>query len=667
MHTLDPAFAPAFRSLEDALRCEREGRMAEAERLFTRLAKKYPDYFDAIHFFALFRFRQGKLNDALALLTKAIKIHPGSARVHNSHGAVLSRLGRRADAVLAYRRSLAIDARNLDALINCGNSLALLGRRDEAIACYDQVLALQPDDLAALTGRSNMLLAAGRLDAALSGYDRALALEPNHIEALMNRATLCLHLERYADAIGNFERVAAIHPNHPRAFSASLEIALAACDWKRADRLRAQALERVGRGAPVDPFLMLLCSDDAALHLRCATTYLRSVVPELPKPLWRGRRYSHDRIRLAYLSADFGTHATARLTAELFERHDRARFEIIAASYGPDDGSAMRARLVRAFDRFHDVRAASDREVAELLHDGKVDIAIDLNGYTTNSRPGILAHRPAPIQAAFLGYPGTTAAPFIDYIIADKIVLPFDRQAFYAERIVQLPHSYQVNDAKTEIAERTPTRAECGLPDDAFVFCCFNNRNKISGAMFDRWCRLLEARTGSVLWLLGGNGEGKSNICREAKARGLDPCRFIFGQRLPSPQHLARHRLADLFLDTLPYNAHTTASDALWAGLPVLTCTGSAFAGRVATSLLVAVGLPELVTSSLDEYEALALRLAADAPLLGELRAKLARNLPHCWLFDSDRFRQDIEGAYATMWEIGRRGGVPESFVVGPG
>jgi protein O-GlcNAc transferase len=301
-----------------------------------------------------------------------------------------------------------------------------------------------------------------------------------------------------------------------------------------------------------------------------------------------------------------------------------------------------------------------------LLNELHIDIAIDLKGYTQDARSGILAHRPAPIQVSYLGYPGTMGADFIDYVIADKTVLPFDQQPFYAEKIVHLPDCYQVNDSRREIAARTPTRREAGLPHEGFVFCCFNNNYKITPPVFDVWMRLLGTVAGSVLWLLQDNSDAKENLCKEAAVRGIDPARLVFAGRLEHEEYLARYRLADLFVDTLPYNAHTTAGDALWAGLPLLTCGGASFVGRVATSLLYAAGLPELATRDLGEYEALALRLATDAPLLRGLRHRLAQNRATCPLFDTDRFRRQIESAYTTMWELQQRGESPRSFSVEP-
>jgi protein O-GlcNAc transferase len=414
----------------------------------------------------------------------------------------------------------------------------------------------------------------------------------------------------------------------------------------------------------ISPFTLLGYSGDPALQLHCAKNSIAHQVRLPPRPLWTGARWHHGKLRVAYLSADFHRHATAYLMAELLERHDRSRFEILGVSFGVDDESEMRRRLIAAFDQFHDVRATGDEEVAKLLRDLQVDIAIDLMGHTHDARPGILAYRPAPIQVSYLGFPGTTGAEFIDYIVADKTVAPFEHQPFYTEKIVHLPDCYQVNDSKRNIAERTPTRREAGLPETGFVFCCFNNAWKITPEVFSVWIRLLHAIEGSVLWLLRDDESAERNLRMEAQARGIDPARLVFASRLPIEDHLARHRLADLFLDTLPCNAHTTASDALWAGLPLLTCEGTAFAGRVAASLLNATALPELVTYSLEDYEALTLQLAREPSLLEDYRKRLARNRLSHPLFDTARFRRHIEAAYLQMWDIWQRGEPPRSFAV---
>jgi predicted O-linked N-acetylglucosamine transferase (SPINDLY family) len=390
----------------------------------------------------------------------------------------------------------------------------------------------------------------------------------------------------------------------------------------------------------------------------------------LPTPLCKGfapraGKARNDKIRVAYLAADFRSHVTAYQLAELFELHDHSRFEVIGVSFSRDDGSEIRARVIKAFDRFLDVYAASDREVANLLYESEVDIAVDLMGHTLDARLPIFAYRPAPIQATYHAYASTTGAKFIDYIIGDPIVLPVDHQSFYSEQIVRLPECFLANDSQRAIAEHVPSRLEAGLPEHGFVFCCFNNTVKLQPGMFDIWMRLLQAVEGSVLWLSPRYVGAQRNLLLEAQARGVDPSRLVFAQRVPKIEdHLARHRLADLFLDTLPYNAHATAGDALWAGLPVLTCRGKTYGARVAASLLQAVGLPELVTETLADYEALGLQLARDAALLGGLRQRLEQNRARYPLFDTKRLCRHLEDAYGTMWDIAQRGEAPRSFNV---
>jgi protein O-GlcNAc transferase len=406
-------------------------------------------------------------------------------------------------------------------------------------------------------------------------------------------------------------------------------------------------------------------TDDEAVHLACARRYIERKIGAMPAPFAAGAPWRNPRIRVAYLSPDFREHPVGRLTVELFERHDRAHFEVIGISLQGGDGSALRSRLAAAFDRFEDVATMSDGDVAALLAQARIDIAVDLAGYTQGHRPEIFAYRPAPIAVSYLGYSATTGAGFIDYIVGDRSVLPPARQAFFSERVVQLPDCFMVSDSRRAIADAEPTRRAAGLPEDGVVFCAFNNHAKIAEPMFDLWMRLLGAVPGSVLWLSDARGIVADNLRAAAAARGIDPVRLVFAPRLRDfSQHLARHRLADLFLDTLPYNAHTTANDALWAGLPVLTCRGNCLAGRVASSLVEAVGLGELATANLADYEALALRLAADASERAALKARLARNRLTHPLFDTPRFTRHLEAAYRVMWETWQRGEPPRSFAV---
>ncbi len=437
------------------------------------------------------------------------------------------------------------------------------------------------------------------------------------------------------------------------------------CEWNNFDSECAHLIASVRNGnINTTPFVFLTITSSAAEQLECAKLWVKNKLSLSDTPIWQGERYDHKRSRVAYLSADFHQHATSFLMAGLFECHDRSIFETTAISWGPDDNSAMRTRLEASIDRFIDAQSYSDEQIADLVRSLEIDLVVDLKGFTQDLRTSIFARRPAPVQINYLGYPGTMGADYIDYIMADRIVIPEDQRAFYAEKIAYLPDSYQVNDGKRLIADRAFTRSEVGLPPTGFVFCCFNNNYKITPGMFDCWMRMLKQVEGSVLWLLEDNVRAASNLRKEAVARGVNAERLIFAKRMPLADHLARHRLADLFLDTLPCNAHTTASDALWAGLPVLTCLGETFAGRVAASLLNAIGLPELITPTLQAYERMAIELATQPEKLAMIKLKLTESRLTAPLFDTKRFTTHIEAAYTAMYERQQAGLPPDHIIV---
>jgi predicted O-linked N-acetylglucosamine transferase (SPINDLY family) len=661
---LRPGLAEAHNNLGYAL--QRLDRLSDAIVRYRKAISLRLDYAEAHNNLGNVLHLQNQSGKAIPHYRKAIEINAGYAEAHWNLGTALRATGQLGDAVNAYAKAIAIRPDYAEAHNSLGNTLRALGRREDAVASYEKAIAIKPEYLEALINLGDTLFGLNREDAAISSYDRALAISPENADVLCRRGDALARLRRDADAIASFEKALAVDLDHDLALDGLARTALASCDWTRTVPLRAEAAKHVAGGRFFDAFSFLSFSDDAEQQLACAREYIRHQVPVRPPPLWRGGLWRNDRIRIVYVASGFHDHPTAYLTAELIELHDRARFEVIGVSLGPDDGSDIRARLKAAFDQLHDVRDKSDRDVAALISNLKIDIAVDRSGYTVNARPAIFAARPAPIQVNYIGFPGSLGADFYDYIIGDATVLPLDQQPFHSENIVHLPDCYLPNDSRRPRAAHAPTREEAGLPSDGFVFCCFNNSYKITPEIFDVWMRLLKQVSGSVLWLYADRASAEVNLRRAAAAHGIDPARLVFARRMAQGDHLARHHLADLFLDTLPYNAHTTAADALWAGLPVVTCLGKSFAGRVAASLLRAVGVPDLVAPDLGAYERLALRLASEPALLDTTRERLQRNRLSQPLFDTDRYRRNLEAAYLTMWERWQRGDAPAGFTVAP-
>ena len=607
-----------------------------------------------------------RTEEALAVFDKVIEIRPDHVMAFGNRGLALTALGRYEEALHCFGKALHLAPDNVQSLDGYGNTLLFMGRAEDALATFDRALVLAPDRADVLQHRADALRKLRRHDEAVAIYDRVLAADPKDANVLFNRGKSLWTLGNLAAAIESYERAAAL--DDPRAVGELAFCRLAVADWARAGKLADALRTSIAEGNFIHSFASIGLEFELLDQLQAARNLTRDVVASAPKPFIHSRDMRTDKLTIAYLSSDFRHHAVAVASAELFERHDRTRFEIIGVSFGADDGSGIRARIVKTLDQFHDVASDTDRNIAKLLYDRQVHIAVDLNGLTEGFRPGVFACRPAPIQVNYLGYPGTTGAEYMDYVLADETVLPLDQQPFFAEKIAHLPDCYHVNDATRPISSYVAPRSDLGPPDQGFVFCCFNQTFKISAPIFGVWMRLLARVHGSVLWLSEMSDLAQDNLRREAAARGVDPDRLIFAPKMDnSADHLARHRAADLFLDTLPYNAHSTTCDALWAGLPVVTCTGNFFAGRVAASMLKAAGLPELATSSLEDYEALALKLAGDPALLQSTKQKLERNRPTCRLFDSDRFRRHIEAAYETMWDIYRRGESPRNFRVEPG
>lgn len=641
------------------------GRMEEAIASYQKSLAIQPQFADALFNFGLALLKAERFADALTQFDKALAARPSDPAILSNRGVALWRLKRPDEALTGFGQALASDPAHVATLFNRALLLQEMGRFNDALTDYDQAIALDPKDPRLWNGRGALLHAVKRHRDALVNFDNAVELKPDLADALTNRAYLrwSEHGD-YAGAISDLRHSLAADPSQPYARGELHHLRMYGGDWENFDADKRLIDDGIRKGHRVArPFGYQALSLSPADLQACSRIFAESL-PAAPveRPSFR---YAHERIRIGYVSGEFREQATAYLMAGLYERHDRDKFEVIAIDSGGGDGSAMRRRLEAAFDRVLYIANLPDAEAVDLIRANEIDILVNLNGYFGAPRMGVFARRAAPIQVNYLGFPATLGARYIDYIIADKIVIPEDERHYYDEQVVYLPDCYQANDDKRAIAQKTPSRAAMGLPERAFVFCNFNQSYKITPTTFASWMRILTAVEGSVLWLLDSKPPFAENLSRAAGQHGVRADRLIFARALPPDQHLSRLKLADLFLDSLPYNAHTTASDALWAGLPLLTCRGTTFPGRVAASLLAAVGLPELIAESQDDYETMAIRLAGNGAAVSALKQKLAENRLSWPLFDTDRFRRNIEAAYTVMVDAHKRSQAPQSFSVG--
>jgi len=560
-----------------------------------------------------------------------------------------------------------LNVRSHQAVVRHCRALQATGNLEEALTDYEKAVTLAPSNARAFNGRGSVLHALKREREALADFDRALALDAGLTDALANRAHLRWSLDHdYTGATADLAAALAANPDQAYARGELLHLKMFAGDWEDFGAQKALVDQGVRAGQQVvRPFVYQALSHSPADLQKCSRIFADSL--NLPAAGAQAFTHRHDKIRIGYVSAEFREQATAYLMAGLYERHDRGRFEVIAIDNGGGDASPMRRRLESAFDRFLYISQMSDAEAAERIRREEIDILVNLNGYFGVPRMGIFARRAAPIQVNYLGFPATLGTSCMDYIVADETVIPQEERQFYDEQVVYLPHSYQANDDHRAIAGELPSRESLGLPPQGFVFCNFNQAYKITPHGFASWMRILKAVEGSALWLLGSRPPFEANLLKAAERHGIAPSRLVFAPSLPHERHLARLKQADLFLDSLPYNAHTTGSDALWAGVPLLTCRGTTFPGRVAASLLNAVGMPELIVESLEDYEFRAIALARDPQALILLKEKLARNRLTYPLFDTDRFRQDMERVFIAMWQTWRDGNGPKSFSAEPG
>jgi len=660
---IHPDYAEAHCSRGNALYLAQEYQAAvesydRAIRLKPENAEAYHNRGSAQHALKLY-------SSALESYDQALLLKPDYAEAHGNRASTLYLLQRYPEALESCDRAILINPDCQGAWSNRGDALQALERYEAAVESYDKAVLQNPNHAEAYNNRGSTLHALLRCEAALASYDQAILLKPDYADAHCNRGNALLALKQYQPALESFDKAMLLKPDCEYLLGMRMHMRRSLCDWAGIEGEARQLESLVERGERAAlPFAILAVSDSPAVQRRAAEIYARDKYPACSPIAEIPRRPRRDRIRIGYFSADYYNHATSYLIAELLERHDRSRFEILGFSFGPDTVDEMGQRVAAAMDRFFDVRSMPERDIAQLSRSLEVDIAVDLKGFTRDSRLGIFAARAAPIQVNYLGYPGTMGTDALDYLIADPTLIPEASRPHYSEKIIYLPDSYQVNDSWRCASTIQRTRADEGLPEDAFVYCCFNTAHKITPDVFDIWMCVLGLVEGSVLWLLEDNPWAAGNLRKEAVRRGISPDRLVFARPVSVPEHLARQSLADLFLDTLPYNAHTTASDALWVGLPLLTRTGESFASRVGASLLRAVGLPELVTATAQEFEQLAVELALNPERYQNLRQRLRQNRLHAPLFDCQTFTLHLEDAYSAIYDRYQAGLPPEHIQI---
>jgi len=641
------------------------GNFAEAKKVYEAGLRLAPTDMQILNLLGVLLLQTAEYSTACNVLSRAVKADPTFLEAHLHLATALKRVGRLEDALCALDRAFALNPECGDLWTNRGNILQEQKKWEMAISAYTRALELDGPSVEKLNNLGNALISSKDFSNALNSYKTALIIDPQSVQVLFNIANLCKIKKMYEESANFYSKILDIDPHYEYARGVMLHSRMCISNWTDFSLQIETLVGDISRNIPASlPFPLLALADNCLLQQRVAEMCSSRRWGQFTSDKRTQKLDNSSRIKVGYYSADFHEHATAHLMAQLFEAHDKQKFEIFAFSFGPSSDGPMRKRLTAAFDHFLDVTDLSDHEIATYSRQLGIHIAVDLKGYTQDSRTGIFAHGCAPIQVNYLGYPGTMGCDYIDYIIADEVVIPPESREYYSEKVIYLPGCYQVNDSTRLIDDHVFTKQELGLPAEGFVFCCFNNNYKITPNTFDSWMRILLAVPGSVLWLLEDNPTAAQNLRNEAQARGVMAERLIFAPRMPTARHLARHRAADLFLDTLPCNAHTTASDALWAGLPLLTLAGESFAARVAASLLTAIEMPELITNNQADYERCAIEIALNPQKLNALKVKLAEKRLTTSLFDGKKYTLHIEQAYQQMINLEIAEQLPSHFSI---
>ena len=707
-------------ALKQGVDAHKAGQVHDAHRLYTAILKARPKHPDANHNIGLLLVGFGKIELALKFFKTALEANPSNAQFWYSHivalfklerlidaktllnqakskgitgadfdhleqrlneanntqaikpdyviaynmGVALQNQGKLEEALEAYKKTLITRPDYVDAHYNMGNALQAQGNLEDAIKAYGKVLSIKPDYAEAYYNMGVTFQEQGNLEEALEAYGKVLSIKPDYADAYKNMGYAFQGQGNLEEAIKAYKEALSIKPDYENLRAQKLYSQAQICDWNIISEDLKRVLLLGTTKEHVQPFFLLALEDSPERHQTRSKIYAKANYMQKPLPEMVGTSQKSGRIRIGYFSSDFNEHPVAYLIVKMLEQHNRDQFEVFGYSLQDSQQSELRQRLSKSFDNFVNVQGISDKAVVLQARQDGIDIAIDLNGYTKHARTGIFAYRVAPIQINYLGYPGSLGADFMDYIIADKFLIPDENQKYFNEKPMYLPNTYMPTDDSREFSQNSMNRSDMGLPDDAFVFCCFNNNYKISSAEFGIWMRLLKNVENSVLWIRQSNQFSRLNMQNEAKKQKVDPSRLVFADIVPMDEHLARQRLADLFVDTFAFNAHTTATEALWAGLPLVTKAGRGFAARVAGSLLNAVGLPELVTETERDYEALILELATNPTKLAKIKEKLATNLLTQPLFNTKLYTKHLENGYLQAYKSYIQGNLPQTIIV---
>ena len=643
--------SPPQETINQLVNLYNQGQLAAVVEQAQALTAQYPDAFSIWNILGAAAAQTGQTDKAVNALKRVIDINPDLAEAYNNLGNALKEQGKLDEAIVSYNKALSLKPNYGEAYNNLGVALKEQGKLDEAIAFYNKALSLKPDYSEAYNNMGNALKEQGKLDEAIAFYNKALSLKPNYGEAYNNLGVALKEQGKLDEAIVSYNKALSLKPDHAQARAQKLHQQASICYWGKVKDDLPFLADLGIHGEAVPPFSLIALEDDPYRHRLRSENYAKKKFLRKATHNFVAPNQKPKRLRIGYFSADFKEHPVSYLMAKVIETHDRDCFEVYGYSIGRAKDDEMKRRLVKAFDVFREVQSLGDHDVALLARQDEIDIAVDLMGYTTDSRAGIFSLRAAPVQINYLGFPGTIGADFMDYIIADQNLIPNESQKYYTEKPIYLPHHYQAQDNTLHISDLTPSKSELGLPSDGFIFCAINNAYKITPSEFNIWMRLLQNVDGSVLWLLESNKWVKANLIKEACKRGIPSERLVFAQRVPHEKYLAQFRKADLYLDTFNYNAGATASNALWAGLPVLTKLGKGYTARMAGSLIASVGLSELITNNETEYEKLALELATNPEKLASIKQKLEINRLSKPLFNTELFTKHLEDGYQRAYQ----------------